>query len=83
MGEVEDEEAGLDATFDEGVNVDEVEDEEAGSMAVTNVRIVSTDERVVESGMDAPFVRTEEAPLVFGAVEPLTFVLPVWVEPLL
>jgi len=54
--------------------VDEVEDEGAGSMAVANVRIVSTDERVAESGMDVPFVRVEEAPLTFVAAEPLTFV---------
>lgn len=62
----------------EAVGVDAEEDEEIGSKAVVKVRMVSTDERAAESGMDEPFVRIEEPPFPFGAAaDPLTFVLSV------
>lgn len=70
---------GLGAPFDVGVEVEFEEDVEVGcvSMAVENVGMMSTDERVVESGTDGAVVRVEEPPFTFGAVDPLTFALPV------
>ena len=79
------------------VDTDE-DDEEEGSMAVANERMVSTEERAasgmdvplvrpedraVTSGPDEPLVRPETLPFALCPVDPLTFVLPVWVEPLL
>jgi len=68
----------LGATFDVGVEVEFEEDVEVGcgSMAVENVRMVSTDERTVESEMDGAVVRVEEPPFAFGAVDPLAFAEP-------
>lgn len=70
---------GLCTAFEVGVELEFEEGVEVGwaSMAVENVRMVSTDERAVGSGMDGAVVRIEEPPFTFGAVDPLTFVLPV------
>jgi hypothetical protein len=65
-----------------GVCVEEAEEAASDSLAVLNVCVESTEERTFGSGLDEPLVRVEELPLALVVVDPLTFVLPVKVEPL-